>query len=89
MGEGEDKGNEGEENMEMLTVTLKTVTPLFLAGADGRTPELRAPSIKGMMRFWWRAMKVLSIEELRKEEGDLFGSSDEGGGSKFALSVRK
>ena len=90
MGEGEDKGNEGEENMETLTVTLKTVTPLFLAGADGRTPELRAPSIKGMMRFWWRAMKVLSIEELRKEEGDLFGSSDEGvGRSKFALSVRK
>jgi len=28
---------------------------MFLAGADGVTPELRAPSIKGAMRFWWRA----------------------------------
>lgn len=29
---------------------------MFLAGADGRTPELRAPSLKGAMRFWWRAV---------------------------------
>lgn len=77
--------------MDRLTVTLKTVTPMFLGGADGKTPELRVPSIKGMMRFWWRAINShLSIEELRKEEGGLFGSSDEGvGRSKFALMVRR
>jgi len=34
------------------------ITPLFMAGADGKTPELRPPSFKGMMRFWWRAMRA-------------------------------
>lgn len=29
----------------------EVVTPMFLAGADGKTPELRAPSIKGAIRF--------------------------------------
>ncbi len=41
--------------MKSIKFTLETITPLFLAGADGQTPELRPPSIKGMMRFWWRA----------------------------------
>ncbi len=43
---------------------------MFLAGADGRTPELRAPSIKGAMRFWWRACNGhLGVEsEVRKED---------------------
>lgn len=39
--------------MEKLTVTLKTVTPMFLGGAEpDKKAELRAPSIKGAMRFW-------------------------------------
>ncbi len=77
--------------MKPISLECKFITPMFMAGADGSTPELRPPSIKGMMRFWWRAIRSnLSIEELRKEEGNLFGSSDEGvGRSKFALSVRK
>ncbi len=75
--------------MNELIVTVKTVTPLFLGGADGKTPELRTPSIKGMMRFWWRALNGhQSIEDLRKAEAELFGSSDEGvGRSKFSLKI--
>lgn len=42
--------------METITFHCKVITPMFLAGADGRTPELRPPSIKGAMRFWWRAV---------------------------------
>lgn len=75
--------------MDAIEVTFKTITPLFLGGGDGKTPELRAPSIKGMMRFWWRAMKGhSSIEELRKEEDKWFGSSDEKiGSSSFSLRI--
>ena len=60
-----------------------------MAGADGKTPELRPPSIKGMMRFWWRAINGhLSLEQLRKQEAEIFGTSDESiGRSKFALKV--
>jgi CRISPR-associated protein Cmr1 len=31
--------------METITFTCKIITPMFLAGADGQTPELRAASI--------------------------------------------
>ncbi len=62
---------------------------MFLAGADGRTPELRSPSIKGMMRFWWRALHGhLAIEDLKEEEAKVFGASDERiGRSKFKIQM--
>lgn len=64
--------------MEKETIKCKTITPLLLTGADGRTPELRPPSIKGMMRFWWRAVNGhLSLEELKTQESYLFGASNE------------
>jgi CRISPR-associated protein Cmr1 len=76
--------------METLTVTLKTVTPLFLGGAESDTwAELRAPSIKGAMRFWYRAMSgESSIEKLYKKEAALFGGSGEGDGrSKVTIKI--
>lgn len=45
---------------------------MFLAGADGQTPELRAPSIKGAMRFWWRALNGhLPLEDIKDKDGNL------------------
>lgn len=42
--------------MLKLTVTLETVTPLFLGGADPRgEPELRPPAFRGTLRYWLRA----------------------------------
>lgn len=62
--------------MESITFHCRVITPLFLAGADGRTPELRAPSIKGAMRFWWRALHGhLGLEELKENETKLFGGT--------------
>jgi CRISPR-associated protein Cmr1 len=62
--------------MESITFTCETITPMFLAGADGQTPELRAPSIKGALRFWWRAMHGdLVLEELKEKEEEIFGST--------------
>jgi CRISPR-associated protein Cmr1 len=56
--------------METITFHCKVITPMFLAGADGQTPELRAPSIKGAMRFWWRALNGhLGVESKVKREG--------------------
>ncbi|MBL7977627.1 MAG: type III-B CRISPR module RAMP protein Cmr1 [Bacteroidetes Order II. Incertae sedis bacterium] len=42
--------------METLTYTCEVISPMFLTGADGDTPELRPSSLKGAMRFWWRAL---------------------------------
>ena len=46
----------------------RVVTPMFMAGADNETPELRPSEFKGMMRFWWRAIKAEdNIEKLKQE----------------------
>ncbi|NER00596.1 MAG: type III-B CRISPR module RAMP protein Cmr1, partial [Cyanothece sp. SIO2G6] len=58
--------------METLTFTCKIITPMFLAGADGKTPELRSASIKGAMRFWWRAVNghVGLESQIKREKSD-------------------
>lgn len=76
--------------MNSVIFKCEIITPMFLAGADGKTPELRPPSIKGMMRFWWRAIEKAEkdTEKLKMEEGQLFGSSDEKiGKSKFFVRI--
>ncbi len=52
--------------MRSITFECETITPMFLARADGKTPELRPPSIKGLMRFWWRAMNATHVYFLVK-----------------------
>jgi len=61
-----------------LKLRCRVITPMFMAGADGRTPELRPTEFKGMMRFWWRAIKAENnIEDLKKEEVGIFGGTGE------------
>ncbi|MCC7355173.1 MAG: type III-B CRISPR module RAMP protein Cmr1, partial [Anaerolineae bacterium] len=76
-----------------LTLTLETVTPLFLGGAEARgTPELRPPAFRGALRYWLRAALggVLGddVEKVRKAEAAVFGSADEGGPGASAVTVR-
>jgi CRISPR-associated protein Cmr1 len=75
--------------LKSITFECETVTPMFLAGYDGATPELRPPSIKGIMRFWWRAFNGhLSIDKLMEIEGNIFGAADKNiGRSKFNIQV--
>jgi len=75
--------------MYKLTLTCKVITPMFMSGADGNTPELRPSEFKGMMRFWWRAIKAENnIENLRKEEAEIFGGTREKEGkSKVTIKV--
>jgi CRISPR-associated protein Cmr1 len=67
--------------MPSLTLTLETVTPLLMNGAD-QTPEIRAASFRGVLRYWLRA--VLGgiyqgdIGELKKAESRYFGSTEAG-----------
>jgi len=75
--------------MFRIKLKCKTITPMFMAGADGKTPELRPSEFKGMMRFWWRAIKAEdNIEKLREEEAEIFGGTGEKEGkSKIILKV--
>jgi len=63
--------------MGKVVFECETVTPLFMYGADGKTPELRPASIKGLMRFWWRAMNGdLPLDKLREQEAEIFGNTE-------------
>ncbi len=63
--------------MEKIVFECESVTPMFMYGADGKTPELRPASVKGVMRFWWRAINGnLPLNELRDREGEIFGNTE-------------
>ncbi len=65
------------KNIEKQTYEVVVITPMFLAGGNKNIPELRAPSFKGMLRFWWRAScGINKIKELKDREEIIFGSSD-------------
>jgi CRISPR-associated protein Cmr1 len=66
--------------------TYQFITPVFGGGVrveghhkhrDERTP-VRVPSIRGQLRFWWRACNpraVTTVSELWESEAEVFGSS--------------
>lgn len=60
--------------MNEITLKCKFITPAFIYGSNDE-PELRVPSIKGLMRFWWRATykDFTDIEEMKQKESEIFG----------------
>ncbi len=84
--------------------TYKIVTPMFIGGGD-QSPDdgVRPPSVKGALRFWWRALnwgrfweqsqdEEKALHALHLEEARLFGASmgnktNIGGQGCFLLSI--
>ncbi|MEW6637750.1 MAG: type III-B CRISPR module RAMP protein Cmr1 [Actinomycetota bacterium] len=67
--------------MEKIEATFRVVTPMFISGAEQEKAELRVPSIKGALRFWWRALawsRYGDLKKIREEEDRLFGSTNTG-----------
>ena len=66
----------------VITAKYRVVTPMFLSGADQNHAELRLPSFKGALRFWWRALAAGrfngDLTALRAAEDTLFGSTRTG-----------
>ncbi|MFA0782113.1 type III-B CRISPR module RAMP protein Cmr1 [Fervidibacter sacchari] len=75
-------------------VTLETVTPLFLGGSNPRgEPELRAPSFRGAMRFWLRALLGGVIgddpKKIFEHESQVFGSTEHASPIKLRLQAKR
>jgi CRISPR-associated protein Cmr1 len=69
-----------------ISATFEIITPMFLGDADQKATSIRPTSIKGALRFWWRAMNGdLEPQALAEKEAALFGSTN--GGGVFSLSV--
>ena len=90
---------------EQITATFKIVTPMFLGGAnpDELADTIRPPSVKGALRFWWRALQwgriraSTSCDEaalalLHDKEAQFFGlaaSKNAGGQGTFQIQVNR
>lgn len=73
-------------SIRSVTFNCEVITPMFLGGAD-QQPELRPPSIRGAMRWWFRAMKAESkIKTLKDLEKAAFGDTDTS--SSFAVRLK-
>lgn len=67
--------------MPSLTIKLRTVSPLFLNGADKNQPELRAASVRGQLRYWFRAIwgsRVSDLNKIWERESAIFGNNEVG-----------
>jgi CRISPR-associated protein Cmr1 len=95
--------------MNKLTATYRIVTPMFIGDAYSEQPNLqhpsinlRPPSIKGVLRFWWRALNwgeclkqehddiSKALVALHTREKTLFGiaaQENQGGQGRFLLQV--
>lgn len=74
--------------MEKLEATYRIVTPMFIGGAEHEAMSIRPPSVKGCLRFLWRALNwgrfrkgeeddTAALINLHKEENLLFGNAAE------------
>lgn len=63
--------------MERKEFIIETITPLFCHGDGKENLEMRAPSIKGLLRYWWRIMKLNENQTIDlRTENEIFGSTD-------------
>lgn len=71
---------------EKIEAVYRIVTPMFIGDADQKVSGITAASVKGALRFWWRALNwgrvrggrsndEDALKALHEEEAELFGSS--------------
>ena len=72
----------GEVEVNYMDYEIKVLTPVFLGGSNPRSLDnlFRAPSIKGMLRFWFRAIlggvfNLRDTKKLKEKEDMYFGST--------------
>ncbi len=68
---------------EVFETTLELVTPAFLAGANQEADDcrLRAATLRGLLRWWWRTMHAgfVEVAMLRRLETAVWGDVNAGG----------
>lgn len=86
--------------LRTVTATFLIATPLFLGGARQEAEGFRLSSLKGALRFWWRALEYpalfaqtpsrdSALAALRRREIGLFGSTGAQGNALMRLEPRR
>lgn len=81
--------------LERLSIELVSTTPIFGGGVAAGQPDervpIRVPSIRGHLRFWWRALQAAGTpaDAMREKESCLFGGAagDAGAASDVIVTV--
>ena len=87
-----------------ITADFEVVTPMFIGDADKNAESIRPTSVKGALRYWWRALtwenvrsssdnEQQALEKLQQQEIVLFGGaanskSNVQGRGKVSLRIR-
>lgn len=78
--------------MAGLQLHLQTTSPLFMAGANPKQPEIRAASFRGLLRYWLRAVLGASYQQdyvgLKQHESHYWGSTDRGSALRLVVDRR-
>jgi len=78
------KGN----TMQKIEAQFEIVTPMFIGDAEQNATEISPSSVKGALRFWWRALnwgrfleqagnEAKALQLLHRQEVMLFGGLPE------------
>lgn len=62
--------------MRHAQIVFELATPAFVSTADQNAAELGPQTIKGLLRWWWRALPEnanLTVDKLKEEEASIFG----------------
>jgi len=73
-------------NTRLVTAEFEVVTPMFLGGAQQHAEGIRPASVKGALRYWWRALNwgrlrdtassdIEALNALHRRECHLFGQA--------------
>jgi CRISPR-associated protein Cmr1 len=79
--------------VKQLRYTLSFTTPAFMGNAD-QNAQWRTPPIKHLLREWWRVAYAadknfaVRVDEMRREEGLLFGMATDGESRKSLVRIR-
>lgn len=70
----------------VIRATYRIVTPMFIGDAEQKASGISPASVKGALRFWWRALRwgqiraqiqsdTAALQRLHREEAELFGTA--------------
>ena len=75
---------EAKSDYREVTYSIKLITPMYgggvTAGVNDQKRPVRVTSVRGNLRFWWRATRGTafnSLKDLRKKESEIWGSTEE------------
>ena len=71
------------DSYETLELDIQVVTPMFGGGSEAGVPDpvtlIRPSSIRGHLRFWWRATRgadFTTVRDLKQRETEIFGDTE-------------